>query len=960
MRNKLSKIQYTSLIAIAFAMTSCRNTTYNIKDNVVTIHLSAPESDGAKMLRLTAVTNKVVHVAATPDNKWHDKASLMTVAQDGTRRSAWKRIGEEGDSLVVSTPEVVAHISLKNGGLRFTDKYDKPLLANTPSSAMTFSPITAPDNGSKGYTTRLRFLSPDDEAFYGLGQHQADEWNWKGRNEELFQYNTKVSIPFVLSTNGYGLLLDSYSLCRWGNPENYKQLGEVFELHDKDGRARSLTGTYTAADGRKLVRREDSIFFEDIKTIKNLPKFPLNGSHVIYEGTITPDKTGEYRFTVYYAGYMRVLIDNKEVQSCIWRTAWNPNSRKFQARLTAGQPHHIRIEWQPDGDESYCGLRVLPPYEEQQLHQWWSEMTPQMDYYLIAGPSMDEIVKGYRQLTGRAPIMPRWAMGFWQSRERYNTQDDILSTFKTFRDKHIPIDNIVQDWNYWPEPEWGSHRFDATRFPDPKAMVDSIHAMHGRVMISVWPKFYTTTEHFKDFDSKGWIYRQSVTDSLRDWIAHGYTYGFYDAYSKDARKLFWKQMNDCLYQPYGFDAWWMDASEPNIRDCTDLPYLKALCGPTALGSSTEYFNAYALENAEAIYDGQRNVNTDDRVFLLTRSGFAGLQRYSTATWSGDIGTRWEDMKAQLSAGLNFSVSGIPWWTMDIGGFSVEKRFMAAQNIWNTQGVETPDMREWRELNARWHQFGAFCPLYRTHGQWPLREVWNIAPEGHPAYESILYYHRLRYRLMPYIYSLAAMTHFDDYTLMRPLVMDYPADTTARKVSDQFFFGPALMAAPVFDYGARQRNVYMPEGTWYDFYTGKKAESGTANAPYERIPLFVRSGSILPVGPAIEYTDEKPADLITLYVYAGADGTFTLYEDEGTNYNYEKGLFATIPLRYDDASHVLTIGERKGTFPGMLQQRRFRVVYVDGAEPCFFGPDGNNGIMVDYDGLEKRIRVKNEE
>ena len=311
-------------------------------------------------------------------------------------------------------------------------------------------------------------------------------------------------------------------------------------------------------------------------------------------------------------------------------------------------------------------------------------------------------------------------------------------------------------------------------------------------------------------------------------------------------------------------------------------------------------------------------------------------------------TRWEDMKAQLSAGLNFSVSGIPWWTMDIGGFSVEKRFMAAQHIWNTQGVETPDMREWRELNARWHQFGAFCPLYRTHGQWPLREVWNIAPEGHPAYESILYYHRLRYRLMPYIYSLAAMTHFDDYTLMRPLVMDYPADTTARKVSDQFFFGPALMAAPVFDYGARQRNVYMPEGTWYDFYTGKKAESGTANAPYERIPLFVRSGSILPVGPAIEYTDEKPADLITLY------------EDEGTNYNYEKGLFATIPLRYDDASHVLTIGKRKGTFPGMLQQRRLRVVYVDGAEPCFFGPDGNNGIMVDYDGLEKRIRVKNEE
>lgn len=438
----------------------------------------------------------------------------------------------------------------------------------------------------------------------------------------------------------------------------------------------------------------------------------------------------------------------------------------------------------------------------------------------------------------------------------------------------------------------------------------------------------------------------------------------------------------------------MDASEPNVRDCTDLPYRKALCGPTALGSSTQFFNAYALMNAEGIYDGQREtwgkiVNSkssnseiaEPRVFLLTRSGFAGLQRYSTATWSGDIGTRWEDMRAQLSAGLNFSVCGIPWWTMDIGGFSVEKRYMAAQGAWDAHGEENADLREWRELNARWHQFGAFCPLYRTHGQWPYREVWNIAPEGHPAYESIVYYHRLRYRLLPYIYSLAAMAHFQDYTLMRPLVMDYPADTVARNVSDQFFFGPALMVAPVFEYGARERNVYFPaQGNcqWYDFYTGKLVNSQSSNsqlsnskssngqivpAPYERVPLFVRAGSILPVGPSLEYTDERPADLITLYIYDGADGAFTLYEDEGTNYNYERGLFATIPLRYDQASHTLTIGARKGSFPGMLEQRRFRVILVDGtmAMPGWVGegtPDENVGILVDYDGQEKKINMRN--
>lgn len=957
MHSRLFPVQSTIFILITLVMTACHREPYSIKDNVVTIHLSDPEPSGTKMLRLTAVTDKVIHVSATPDSRWHDKASLITVEQNGNQESTWTTVTQDDDTLVVRTSEVVAHISLKTGSLRFTDKNARPLLTNTPTEAMTFQPITAPDDGSQGYTTRLRFLSPDDEAFYGLGQHQADEWNWKGRNEELFQYNTKVSIPFVLSTCGYGLLLDSYSLCRWGNPEDYKQLGEVFSLHDTEGHTHTLTGTYTAADGRVLVRQEDSIYFENIKTIKNLPQdFPLDGTNVVYEGTITPTETGEFRFIVFYAGYMRVLIDNVEVQPTIWRTAWNPNSRKFQTQLTAGQAHRLRIEWQPDGNESYCGLRVLPPYEEQQLHQWWSEMTPQLDYYFIAGPSMDEIISGYRQLTGRSPIMPRWAMGFWQSRERYATQDDVLSTLKTFRNRHIPIDNIVQDWSYWPEAEWGSHRFDAKRYPDPKAMVDSVHAMHGHIMISVWPKFYTTTEHFKAFDTQNWIYQQSVRDSLRDWIGQGYTYGFYDAYSEDARKLFWQQMNECLYQPYGFDAWWMDASEPNIRDCTDLPYRKSLCGPTALGSSTEYFNAYALENAEAIYNGQRTVNPNDRVFLLTRSGFAGLQRYSTATWSGDIGTRWEDMKAQLSAGLNFSISGIPWWTMDIGGFSVEKRYMAAQGVWDSQHEENADLREWRELNARWHQFGAFCPLYRTHGQWPLREVWNIAPEGHPAYESILYYHRLRYRLLPYIYSLAAMTHFEDYTLMRPLVMDHPTDTIACNVSDQFFFGPALMVAPIFEYGTRQRAVYLPEGTWYDFYTSKIVKSGLADAPYERIPLFVRGGSILPVGPSIEYTDERPADLITIYVYAGANGTFTLYEDEGTNYNYEKGQFATIPLHYDDTSHTLTIGSCNGSFPGMLQQRRFRVVFVAGTTPHSFEPDGNDGIMVNYNGHKKIISL----
>jgi len=313
-------------------------------------------------------------------------------------------------------------------------------------------------------------------------------------------------------------------------------------------------------------------------------------------------------------------------------------------------------------------------------------------------------------------------------------------------------------------------------------MVDSVHKMNGHIMISVWPKFYITTDNYKAFDKNGWMYQQAVKDSIRDWVGKGYVGSFYDAYSADARKLFWKQMQESLYTK-GFDAWWMDASEPNVQDNTDMDYRKKLCGPTALGPSTKYFNAYALMNAEAIYDGQRGVEPNKRVFLLTRSGYAGLQRYSTATWSGDIGTRWEDMKAQISAGLNFAISGIPYWTMDIGGFCVEKRYENAQRLFDITGTENNDLKEWRELNTRWYQFGAFVPLYRAHGQFPLREIFNIAPENHPAYQSILYYSKLHYRLMPYIYSLAGMTHFNDYTIMRALVMDFGKDTLVNNISD---------------------------------------------------------------------------------------------------------------------------------------------------------------------------------
>ena len=622
--------------------------------------------------------------------------------------------------------------------------------------------------------------------------------------------------------------------------------------------------------------------------------------------------------------------------------------------LEAGEKVPLKVDWRPDGGISYLGLKALGPLdpEEQGRLSLWSEMGQELDYYFIYGENMDGIISGYRELTGKAPIMPQWAYGFWQSRERYKTQEEIVGTLAEFRKRRIPIDNIVQDWSYWEEDQWGSHEFDLDRFPDPAKMMEDIHRMNARVMISVWPKFYQNTEHYIELEANGWMYRQAVDDSIRDWIAHGYIGSFYDAYAEGAQKLFWEQMNEHLYS-LGIDAWWMDASEPDILSNASLEYRKKLSGPTALGSSTEFLNTYSLVNAKAIFEGQRAVDPNKRVFLLTRSGFAGLQRYSTATWSGDIGTRWEDMKAQISAGLNFALSGIPYWTMDIGGFCVEHRYENA-----LEGSE--DLEEWRELNTRWYQFGTFVPLYRSHGQYPYREVFHMAPENHPAYSSIVKYNRLRYSLMPYIYSLAAKIHFEDYTLMRPLVMDFPSDHEAENISDQYLFGPYLMVNPVYRYKARNRSVYFPEGKgWYDLHTGRYIHGGQrleVDAPYEEIPLYVRAGAILPVGPDIQFVDEKPADPIHLYVFGGADGEFTLYEDEGLNYNYEKGEFATISLQYEDASRELTIGERQGSFEGMIEQRTIHVTLIDEEHPGTLLSDSQPQHTLTYQGQKTVVQL----
>ena len=942
-----------SVLLIIFP--SCSRSRWELKDNGVFVRPLSSAPGIPRLMRIEVLDDGIIHVTAGPQEEFFGDTSLCVIGP-AAPAPAFTAV-EEADTLVISAPLVRVRVALADGQVTFRDPNGNVLLEEVPGGGKSFKRIRI--EGTSGYTLGQVFSSPPDEAFYGLGQHQSDEFNYKRLNEILYQYNTKVSVPFIVSDKNYGLLWDNYSLTRFGDPRDYMQM-DLFTLYDDEGKAGGLTASYyTEGDtARVFVRRtESSIDYENLETVKNFPEgFQFYNSTITWTGEIEPKETGNYHFKLYYAGYTKLWIGDELVVPERWRTAWNPNTYKFSGKLEQGKRYPVRLEWKPDGGISYIGLKALSPRpaEEQASLSLSSEMGDQIDYYFIRGSNPDEVISGYRKLTGKAPIMPKWSMGYWQSRERYKSRTELLDVLREYRKRQIPIDNIVLDWSYWPVDAWGSHEFDPKYFPDPKGMVDSVHLMNARIMISVWPKFYHTTDHYREFDNNGWMYRQAVDDSVRDWIGKGYIGSFYDPYSKGARELFWQQMKDHLYI-HGFDAWWMDASEPDILSNASIEYRKKLSTPTALGPSTKYFNTYALLNAQGIYEGQREADPDRRVFLLTRSGFAGLQRYSTATWSGDIGTRWEDMKAQISAGLNFALSGIPYWTFDIGGFCVENRYTRA-----AEGSE--DLREWRELNTRWFQFGAFCPLFRSHGQYPYREIFNISPAGTPAYKSMVYYNRLRYRLMPYIYSLAGMTWFNDYTIMRAMVMDFGSEAAVRSIGDQYMFGPSILVAPVYEYKARDRKVYFPSACgWYDFYSGQFIPGGRyldVSAPYERLPLFVREGSIIPFGPEIEYTSQKLADPVTLFVYTGRNASFTLYEDEGVNYGYERGECTFIPFNYDEVSGELTIGERKGQYPGMLRDRTFNIVWVTRINNIEFDPDMKPHATLSYDG--NPVVVKNTE
>jgi len=910
-----------------------------------------PAEGPAARVRLQVINERIIRVTATPNETFDIPASLQVVAPVG---QAEFDVSQAGGAVTLSTARVRAEVSLRTGLVTFRNEAGDAVLREVARDG--FRPVEI--DGERFYAVRQRFNSGSSEGVYGLGQHQNGQFNYNGQDVELAQHNIVDVVPFFVSTNNYGVLWDNNGISRFGDPRAYEGLDASLIVYDETGAEGGLTGRYYR-DGTLVVTRvEADPDFQYLPADQFLREGAPRGAwpaefgeqspdRITWDGAVEARSAGTHRFRVYASSYIKVWVDGVLVVDR-WRQNWNPWHYPFELEMRPGERHALRVEWLPNGG-FFRLLHLDPrPTEEQNALTMSSEVAHALDYYVVLGEDLHDVIAGYRELTGPAVMLPRWAYGFWQSRQRYTTQEELLDVLREYRRRRIPIDNMVLDWFYWREDQWGSHEFDPARFPDPRAMVDEVHRRNARIMVSVWPKFYPTTANYRELEAAGVLYRRQIEMRTRDWVGPGYPSTFYDPYSARGRAIFWRQVRERL-DVLGFDAWWLDATEPDMQSNLSIEERIRRMGPTAEGPAAEFFNSYVLMQSRAMFEGERSVDSSRRVFILTRSTFGGLQRYGSASWSGDVTARWDDLREQISAGVNLSLSGLPNWTHDIGGFSVEDRYTRE---------EPEHVPEWRELNLRWFQFGAFSPLFRSHGEYPYREIFNLAPDGSEVQNSLIWYDRLRYRLLPYIYTLAADTYHRGGTIMRALVMDFPGDPKVRDLGDQYLFGPAFLVAPVTRFGARTWDVYLPAGArWYDFHTGRTYDGGqtvTADAPLARMPTFVRAGSVVPMGPAVEYTHQQLDGPITLFVYAGADGAFDLYEDDGETYAHQAGAFTRIPVRYDDAGRTVTIGARQGAYPGMAAERTFHVRWITGPSAGGADLDAPPDRTVRYDGREVTV------
>ena len=754
-----------------------------------------------------------------------------------------------------------------SGSVRFLTAAGQPVLSEQPHDGRAIVPENV--DGLETYRVRQDFLLSPGEALYGLGQHQEGFLNLRDIPVRLLQANTNIAIPFLVSTKGYGLL--------WHNP--------------------ALTEFDPATQAIQL---------------------DANGA-----GTFQTGPEGEYGFLLSGNGRATLQLNVNDEKVIYLRNMWLPWSAGGKIHLAANTTYKLNAATGGNTE-----LFVRPPSDTMAFQ---SEVGPGVDYYFIFGPEPDQVIAQYREFTGAAPLLPKWAYGFWQCRERYSSQQQILDTAAEFRKRQIPVDVFVQDWQYWEKYGWNALKFDESAYPDPAEMMTTLHKEDLHLVISVWAKFGAETAVDHAFKSANLVLKSKAstgepgeTKEIEDWA---------DLFNPMAQKLFWSEIDRNLFRE-GVDGWWLDASEPEGDPLKD--------DDTYLGPGKVVRNAFPLFETSAVYNGQRATTESKRVVILSRSAYTGQQRNGSISWSGDISANWDTLRRQIPAGLNFAMSGFPYWTTDIGGF-----FRPRDQYTSS---------DYHELLIRWFEFGTFCPIFRIHGYQSRTEMWNYGPEV----EKILtQYDDLRYRLMPYIYSSAWGVTSRRATMMRALPLVYPNDLAVRDVADEFLFGNDLLVNPVIQKNAATRSVVLPAGTnWTDFWTGKTFHGGqtiVADAALDRIPILVKEGSIVPMGPVVQSTAQTQ-DPVEIRVYEGKDADFQLYEDSGDGYQYENGARATINLHWSNSRKTLSIGDRSGTFPGMPGKHIFQVVLVRQGHGVGIDSDSGTDRTVTYAGHQITVNL----
>jgi len=782
------------------------------------------------------------------------------------------QVVDSPSKLEIKAPKIIVSLDKQTGKLSYSDKAGKVFLSEKAGTRKLTPDVI---QGESCFSVEQSFESPADESVFGLGQFQDGQYNLKNVARRLTQVNTQIAIPFIYSSKGYGLLWHQYGLTDFNPADNSITLSK--QEQSTNGNAQMAEVTTTS--GTQKVSQNQSLYQGKFNV-------PADGEYSIF---LDLGDMGNRQY---------VVIDGK---ACMDQSnMWLPPTAGALVNLKAGE-HQVQV---------LCKSNNTPKLSWKQadnLTTFRSPVAKALDYVVFYGPSADNVIASYRNLSGNAPMFPKWAYGFWQCRERYTSGTHLVETIKEFRKRNLPVDVIVQDWQYWGNRGWGVPQFDEKNYPNPAGFIKELHDLNAHFNISIWSNPDKNSAIGKEYVAKNRFIPNTK------WL---------DYFNPETRKEYWNTLKVNMFDN-GVDSWWMDAVEPEND---------ALKGEKTFAGAGDFYRlTYPLMVSQAVYEGQRETSSDKRVCILTRSAFSGQQRYGVINWSGDIGYTWDVFRNQIVAGLNFTITGLPYWTTDIGGFFRPGR---------TQYTD----EKYHELLTRWYQWGAMSPIFRMHGYQTETEPWKFGQKVETNMRKML---NLRYRLLPYIYSEAWQVTKNGSTMMRPLVMDFNGDTAAVSRQFQYMFGKSILTAPVTEANVTEWNVYLPKAAgWFDFWTGKHFAGGQTvktDAPLDRIPLFVKAGSIIPMGKIIQSSAEK-SDTLEIRVYKGANAKFDLYEDEGDNYNYEKGKYSTISFHWNEKAQSLTIGDKKGNYQGSLKKRIFNVVLVE----------ENKGFGINTDAVGKNV------